>query len=133
VIISKKGEACKLKSFEMCSKRGWVLHPQSCYFRESLEKLLSDRKLGFYINKELFGFDLQLKSILNGDGLGIYPKPFIDKFISENEGVEIVELDDFSLYLHIGVMRSKSTGANEFKWFTEIVKKYYSANLFVEK
>ncbi|EOR03798.1 LysR family transcriptional regulator [Acinetobacter sp. ANC 3926] len=125
VIVARKGDAYKYNSLEKCSKRGWVLHPESCYFRESLAKLLYDRKLGFYINKEIYGVELQLQSILNGDGFGIYPKSLFDKFIVNNDGLEIIELKDFSISLSLGVVKSQHVGRDEADAFIEIVKNYY--------
>lgn len=125
VIVAKKGEAYKYNNLKMCSKRGWVLHPDGCCFRESLAQLLYDRKLGFYINKEIFGTQLQLQSILKGEGLGLYPKSFFDQFILEHEGLEVVELNDFYLSLQVGVIKSQHAGMNETNAFIEIVKNHY--------
>jgi hypothetical protein len=125
VIVARKGDAYKYSSLEKCSKRGWVLHPESCCFRESLAKLLYERKLGFYINKEIFGLELQLQSILKGEGLGVYPKSFLDKFMLEHEGLEIVELKDFPLHLHVGVVKSQQMSIEDSDAFIEIVKNHY--------
>ncbi|UUM29211.1 LysR family transcriptional regulator [Acinetobacter colistiniresistens] len=125
VIVTRKGEACKYHNLEMCSKRGWILHPDGCCFRESLAQLLYDRKLGFYINKEIFGIELQLQSILRGEGLGLYPKSFFDSFVLQHDDLEIVELNDFSLSLQVGVIKSQQIGVDEANAFIEIVKNHY--------
>ncbi|ENW95041.1 LysR family transcriptional regulator [Acinetobacter dispersus] len=125
VVLAKKGEARKYQSLEMCSKRGWVLHPDGCCFRESLAKTLYERKLGFYINKEIFGVDLQLQSILDGEGLGLYPRSFFDQSILEKKGLEIVELKDFSLYLQVGVAKAQHVSMDEANAFIEVVKNHY--------
>lgn len=125
VIVARKGDCYKYNSLEKCSKRGWVLHPENCCFRESLAKLLYERKLGFYINKEIYGVELQLQSILNGDGFGIYPKALFDKFIVNHDGLEIIELNDFSLDLHVGVVKSQHIDHEEANAFIEIVKNHY--------
>ncbi|ENW84408.1 hypothetical protein F909_00315 [Acinetobacter sp. ANC 3929] len=125
VIIAKKGDACKYQSLEMCSKRGWVLHPDGCCFREGLAKTLYERKLGFYINKELFGVELQLQSILDGDGLGLYPKSFFDQSTLDKKGLEIVELKDFSLSLQVGIVKAQHVGMDETNAFIEVVKNHY--------
>lgn len=125
VILAKKGDACKYYSLEMCSKRGWVLHPDGCCFREGLVKTLYERKLGFYINKELFGVELQLQSILDGDGLGLYPKSFFDQSTLDKKGLEIVELKDFSLSLQVGIVKAQHVGMDETNAFIEVVKNHY--------
>ncbi|WP_038344567.1 LysR family transcriptional regulator [Acinetobacter sp. A47] len=125
VIVCKKGEAYKYRDLEKCSKKGWILHPEGCCFRESLADLLYERNLGFYINKEIFGLDLQLKSILRGEGLGIFPKPFFDKFASTMTGLEMVEINDFPLYLKVGVVKSQSMGNEEAHSFLDIIQQHY--------
>lgn len=125
VIVAKKGDGWRYRNLEACSKRGWVLHPDGCCFRESLAELLYDRKLGFYINKEIFGVELQLHSILKGEGLGLYPKSFFEKFILERDGLEMVELKDFSLSLQVGVIKSQHIGMDETNAFIEIVRNHY--------
>ncbi|MCH7316220.1 LysR family transcriptional regulator [Acinetobacter sp. ANC 3882] len=128
VIIGKKGDAYKYNNLKMCSKKGWVLHPDGCCFRESLSKVLYERKLGFYINKEIFGVELQLQSILDGEGLGIYPKSFFNASTLEIQGLEIVELKDFSLYLQVGVAKAQHIGMDEANAFIEVVKNHYFNN-----
>lgn len=125
VVVCKRGEAYKYSNFEKCSKKGWILHPEGCCFRESLAKLLYERKLGFYINREIFGLELQLQSILRGEGLGIFPKPFFDKFSLKNNGLERIELKDFPLHLNVGIVRSQSMDNEKARSFLEIVKKRY--------
>lgn len=125
VIVGKKGEAYKYNSLEKCSKKGWILHPEGCCFRESLAKVLYDKQLGFYINKEIFGVEFQLQSILKGEGLGVFPKPFFEKFALENNDLEIIELNDFSLHLNVGVVISQYIGLDQADSFIKIIKKHY--------
>ncbi|WP_436870828.1 LysR family transcriptional regulator [Acinetobacter courvalinii] len=125
VVVCKRGEAYKYSNFEKCSKKGWILHPEGCCFRESLSNLLYERNLGFYINREIFGLELQLQSILRGEGLGIFPKPFFDKFSLKNNGLERIELKDFPLHLNVGIVKSQSMDNEKARSFLEIVKKRY--------
>ncbi|MCU4641315.1 LysR family transcriptional regulator [Acinetobacter courvalinii] len=125
VVVCKKGEGYKYTNLEKCSKKGWILHPEGCCFRESLANLLYERNLGFYINREIFGLDLQLQSILRGEGLGVFPKPFFDKFVLKNNRLERIQLKDFPLYLNVGVVKSQSLGNEVASSFFDIVKKHY--------
>jgi DNA-binding transcriptional LysR family regulator len=125
VIVGRKDEAYQYNSLEKCSKKGWILHPEGCCFRESLAKILYNQRLGFYINKEIFGAELQLQSILKGEGLGVFPKPFFEKFALKNNGLEIIELNDFALHLNVGVVISPDVGADQTSAFIQIIKKHY--------
>lgn len=125
VVVCRKGDAYKYSNFEKCSKKGWILHPVGCCFRESLANLLYERNLGFYINREIFGLELQLQSILRGEGLGIFPKPFFDKFSLKNNGLERIDLKDFPLHLNVGIVKSQSMDNEKARSFSEIVKKRY--------
>lgn len=125
VVVCKRGEAYKYSNFEKCSKKGWILHPEGCCFRESLSKLLYERNLGFYINREIFGLDLQLQSILRDEGLGIFPKPFFNNFSLKNNGLECIDLKDFPLHLNVGIVKSPSQDNEKARSFLEIVKKRY--------
>lgn len=126
VVVSKKGEAHKYNSLEMCSKRGWVLHPEGCCIREGLIKTLYDNKLELHLNRETFGVELQLECIQNGDGLGVFPKKYFDNVLLEGKELDMVKLENFPLSLNVGIANTQNLDRHIMNSFIQILKKHYS-------
>ncbi|ENX34773.1 hypothetical protein F889_01410 [Acinetobacter colistiniresistens] len=125
VIVSVKSGVNEHSSLERCSKKGWVIHPEGCCFRESLNKKLNEQSLRLYANKEIFGVEAQLNSILNGDGLGIFPKPFFDQHAIFNPDLEIVAVNDFNISLNVGIIYADQSYLEEVNYFARILKARY--------
>ena len=125
VIVSLKNGIEQHTSLERCSKKGWVIHPEGCCFRECLNIELKQRKLFLYANKEIFGIEPHLHSILNGDGLGIFPKPFIDQHAAFNSNLEIMAVDDFNVSLNVGIIYADQQHLNEVNYFAGILRERY--------
>lgn len=125
VVVSARTGVKEHTSLERCSKKGWVIHPEGCCFRECLNKELKERKLFLYANKEIFGIEPQLHSILNGDGLGIFPKPFIDQHSAFDSDLEIVALEDFNVSVNVGIIYADQRHLKEVNYFAKIVKERY--------
>ncbi|MCH7314404.1 LysR family transcriptional regulator [Acinetobacter sp. ANC 3882] len=125
VIVALKNGVKEYKTLERCSKKGWVVHPEGCCFRESLNKKLNEKGSIFYANKEVFGIEAQLTSIVNGEGLGIFPKPFFDKYSATNSDLEAVLVNDFDIHLKVGIVYADQKNSDQVNYFAKIIKERY--------
>jgi DNA-binding transcriptional LysR family regulator len=62
-----------------CYSQGWVLNPDGCGFRAGLQRTLSDQGLTLKVNLETFGTELQLGLVADGMGLGLVPRPLLER------------------------------------------------------
>jgi len=125
VIVSKMEDTQEYINLESCNQKGWIMHPTGCYCRELLSQKLKDKKLNFSINKEMLGINLQLDSILNDEGLGLYPKSFFDSYMKHNNDLKIVLVDDFDINLNLGIVYSDKKYLDKVHYFSKTLKQLY--------
>ena len=82
---------CKLAD---CYEQGWVLNPDGCGFRAGLQRTLSDQGLTLKVNLETFGTELQLGLVADGMGLGLVPRPLLERSAHRDQ-LAIMPLKDF--------------------------------------
>ncbi len=125
VIVSKNVGVTQYSDLESCCKKGWVMPPEGCYLRELLSDVLQEKQLSFDVNKEAFGIDFLLDSILNDEGLSILPKPFFDHYIKSNNDLEAVLVEDFKVNLNMGIIYSDKKYLDKVSYFSKILKQLY--------
>ncbi|WP_296001180.1 LysR family transcriptional regulator [Rugamonas sp.] len=88
---------------------GWVLNPDGCGFRAGLARALAQQGLNFKINLETFGTDLQLGLVANGVGLGLVPRPILERSALRAR-LDIVAVADFKPVLDIWLVQQQPAG-----------------------
>ena len=81
-----------------------MLNPDGCGFRAGLARALAEQGLSFKINLETFGTDLQLGLAANGVGLGLMPRPILERSRHRNQ-LDIVNVTDFKPVLDIWLVQ----------------------------
>lgn len=109
-VVAKRGSlprrAYKLRDVYEC---GWVLNPDGCGFRAGLARALAGQGLAFRVNLDTFGADLQLGLVANGMGLGLMPRPILER--SPHRGaLDIVNVTDFRPKLEIWMIQPQLAG-----------------------
>lgn len=125
MIVSHKHAAKQYSDLESCNKKGWVMPPEGCYFRALLAKALHEQHLNFDVNKEVFSLDLQLDHILDDEGLGIFPKPFLDRCMKYHKDLDAVYLDDFNVNMNVGILYADKKYLDKVSYFSKILKQLY--------
>lgn len=77
-----------------CYQQGWVLNPDGCGFRAGLQRTLADQGLSLKVNLETFGTELQLGLVADGMGLGLVPRPLLERS-SHREQLAVLPVKDF--------------------------------------
>lgn len=75
-------------------QNGWILNPDGCGFRAGLQRTLSDQGLALQLNLETFGTELQLGLVADGLGLGLVPRPLLERSAHRKE-LAVMPLKDF--------------------------------------
>ena len=88
---------------------GWVLNPDGCGFRAGLARALAEQGLSFKINMETFGTDLQLGLAANELGLGLMPRPILERSRHRSQ-LDIVHVSDFKPVLDIWLVQPLQPG-----------------------
>ncbi|RRV10210.1 LysR family transcriptional regulator [Pseudomonas sp. v388] len=88
---------------------GWVLNPDGCGFRAGLQRALSEQGLGMRVNLETFGTELQLGLVAEGVGLGLVPRPLLERSI-HFEQLAVVPLKDFKPVMDLWLIYPRFLG-----------------------
>ena len=75
-------------------QNGWILNPDGCGFRAGLQRTLSDQGLALRVNLETFGTELQLGLVADGQGLGLVPRPLLERSAHFDQ-LAVMPLKDF--------------------------------------
>ena len=81
VVCAKDALPKKPLKLADCYNQGWVLNPDGCGFRAGLQRTLSDQGLTLKVNLETFGTELQLGLVADGMGLGLVPRPLLERSV----------------------------------------------------
>lgn len=110
VVVAKKDAMAK-RSYKLRDiySEGWVLNPDGCGFRAGLARALAEQGLSFKINLETFGTDLQLGLAANGVGLGLMPRPILERSRHRKQ-LDIVNVTDFKPVLDIWLVQPLQPG-----------------------
>jgi DNA-binding transcriptional LysR family regulator len=110
VVVARKDAMAK-RSYKLRDiySEGWVLNPDGCGFRAGLARALAEQGLSFKINLETFGTDLQLGLAANGVGLGLMPRPILERSRHRNQ-LDIVNVTDFKPVLDIWLVQPLQPG-----------------------
>jgi DNA-binding transcriptional LysR family regulator len=110
VVVAKK-DAMPKRSYKLRDifSTGWVLNPDGCGFRAGLARALAEQGLSFKINLETFGTDLQLGLAANGVGLGLMPRPILERSRHRSH-LDIVNVSDFKPVLDIWLVQPLQPG-----------------------
>lgn len=107
---------------------GWVLNPDGCGFRAGLARALAEQGLSFKINLETFGTDLQLGLAANGVGLGLMPRPILERS-RHRAHLDIVNVTDFKPVLDIWLVQPELAGPvqHAIDFFAQAVEQAFAA------
>lgn len=110
VVVAKK-DAMSRRSYKLRDifGTGWVLNPDGCGFRAGLARALAEQGLSFKINLETFGTDLQLGLAASGIGLGLMPRPILERSRHRSH-LDIVNVTDFKPVLDIWLVQPQQPG-----------------------
>jgi DNA-binding transcriptional LysR family regulator len=97
---------CKLAD---CYEQGWVLNPDGCGFRAGLQRTLSDQGLTLKVNLETFGTELQLGLVADGMGLGLVPRPLLERSAHRDQ-LAIMPLKDFKPVMDLWLIYPRFLG-----------------------
>lgn len=124
VVVAKK-DTMQKRSYKLRDifGTGWVLNPDGCGFRAGLARALAEQGLSFKINLETFGTDLQLGLAANGVGLGLMPRPILERS-RHRAHLDIVNVADFRPVLDIWLVQPHQPGPvqHAIDFFAEAVR-----------
>lgn len=92
-----------------CYERGWVLNPDGCGFRAGLQRTLADQGLSLKVNLETFGTELQLGLVADGMGLGLVPRPLLERS-AHYENLAVLPLKDFKPVMDLWLIYPRFLG-----------------------
>jgi len=99
----------KPKTLEDLSTHSWILSPEGCGTRYSIESLLLRQRLPFHIAVEAEGKELQLSLVAQGLGLGIVPT-HVFRGSPHRKQLSALTLQDFTPVQDLWIAYSKHLG-----------------------
>ncbi len=112
VVASRSKRISPSPTFEELASNGWILNPQGCGTRRSVEAALLARRLPFRIAVEAEGFDLQLSLVSADVGLGVV-MPQVFRTSSFRKHLRVVKVKDFLSEQGIWIVHSRNPGRAE--------------------
>lgn len=109
VVCARESAPKKTVKLADCYQQGWVLNPDGCGFRAGLQRTLSDQGLGLKVNLETFGTELQLGLVADGMGLGLVPRPLLERS-AHREQLAVVNLKDFKPVMDLWLVYPRFLG-----------------------
>ncbi len=109
VVCAKSTLAKKPGKLADCYEQGWVLNPDGCGFRAGLQRTLSDQGLNLKVNLETFGTELQLGLVADGMGLGLVPRPLLERS-AHREQLLVLPLKDFKPVMDLWLVYPRFLG-----------------------
>ncbi|RMO07280.1 Regulatory protein LysR [Pseudomonas cichorii] len=109
VVCAKSTLAKKPGKLADCYEQGWVLNPDGCGFRAGLQRTLSDQGLNLKVNLETFGTELQLGLVADGMGLGLVPRPLLERS-AHREQLVVLPLKDFKPVMDLWLVYPRFLG-----------------------
>lgn len=88
---------------------GWILNPDGCGFRASLQRTLQEQGLELRVNLETFGIELQLGLVADGLGLGLVPEPLL-KRSTHYPRLAVMPLRDFKPVIELWLLQPRFLG-----------------------
>ena len=89
--------------------QGWVLNPDGCGFRASLQRTLAEQGAALRINLETYGTELQLGLVADGQGLGLVPAPLLARS-AYRERLAAIPLKDFKPEIQLWLIHPRFLG-----------------------
>lgn len=87
--------------------QGWVLNPDGCGFRASLQRTLAEQGQALRINLETYGTELQLGLV--ADGQGLVPAPLLALSV-HRERLAVIPLKDFKPEIQLWLIHPRFLG-----------------------
>lgn len=109
VVCARDALPKKAGKLSDCYQQGWVLNPDGCGFRAGLQRTLSDQGLGLKVNLETFGTELQLGLVADGMGLGLVPRPLLERSAYRDQ-LAIMALKDFKPVMDLWLVYPRFLG-----------------------
>jgi DNA-binding transcriptional LysR family regulator len=73
IVAAREGTRAAIRSIRDLADAGWVLNPQGCNGRASLERALLRHGVALRVEVEAYSYDLQLELVARDRGLGLVP------------------------------------------------------------
>lgn len=110
VVVARRDDYPK-RSYRLadCCERGWILNPDGCGFRATLQRMLANQGLRLRTNLEIFGAELQLGLVASGMGLGLMAEPLLERS-AYREQLRVLPLTDFKATLDLLMLHSPRVG-----------------------
>jgi DNA-binding transcriptional LysR family regulator len=109
VVCDKASLSKKSLGLADCYDRGWVLNPDGCGFRAGLQRTLADQGLSLRVNLETFGTELQLGLVADGMGLGLVPRPLLERSV-HRDLLAVLPLKDFKPVMDLWLIYPRFLG-----------------------
>lgn len=109
VVCAKAALPKKPVKLSDCYELGWVLNPDGCGFRAGLQRTLTDQGLSLKVNLETFGTELQLGLVADGMGLGLVPRPLLERS-AHREQLAVMPLKDFKPVMDLWLIYPRFLG-----------------------
>ncbi len=79
---ARRSRNCTLKE---AAAAGWILNPEGCAARATLQKALSRAGLALRVSVETYNYELQMSLVARGRGLGLVPSRLVSRSAARRE------------------------------------------------
>ncbi|HSD38574.1 MAG TPA: LysR family transcriptional regulator [Rhodocyclaceae bacterium] len=111
---------------------GWILNPDGCGFRASLQRVLAAQGLPLRVVSDTFGRELQLQLVSRGLGLGLMPEPLL-AYSSYRDKLDVLSISDFKQTIDLWLVHRERLGSLQapVEQFAQLVTEAFQRDLRV--
>lgn len=108
-IVGSRAWAARSYTLQQVSEEPWILNPEGCAARAGLQRELARVRRPLHVGVEAYNYELQLRLIARGRGLGLVPNRLLMRSPSRNK-VRVLRVKDLAFPQVIWLVSGESAG-----------------------
>jgi DNA-binding transcriptional LysR family regulator len=108
VVAARRAQGTRTRRLADLGRSGWVLNPEGCNARASLQRAFARAGMGLHVDVEAYSYELQLSLVARNHGLGLVPARILARSRMRSR-LRTLRTPDLSLVFRIWSVRAETS------------------------